>query len=87
MWKSFGSGRRPREARRTLNSTAWIAVDGSFALRKCTVMDISPSGAKLITEEAASKDFVLSFSQADRRGKRCHVVWRNGSKIGVKFAR
>jgi hypothetical protein len=50
-------------------------------------MDISPSGAKLITDEPAPKDFVLSFSQADRRGKRCHVVWRSGSKIGVKFAR
>jgi hypothetical protein len=31
-------------------------------------MDISPSGAKLITDEPAPKDFVLSFSQADRRG-------------------
>jgi PilZ domain len=86
MWKNLAGGKRHREARRTLNSTAWIVVDGSFALRKCTVMDISLSGAKLLTEEPAPKDFILSFSQADRRGKRCHVIWRNGSKVGVKFA-
>ena len=40
---SFGKKSRP--ARRRTNQPAWMTVDGGFAARQCTVIDISEGGA------------------------------------------
>jgi PilZ domain len=86
LWRS-SSGRKAREPRRRLNKPGWISVGGGFAVQHCTIEDISERGAQLSSAEpkAIPKDFILSFSRGERRGKRCRVVWRAGSKLGVKF--
>ena len=44
-------GRKTRPARRRTNQPAWITVDGGFAARQCTVIDISEGGARLRVED------------------------------------
>jgi hypothetical protein len=44
-------GRKTRPARRRTNQPAWITVDGGFATRQCTVIDISEGGARLRVED------------------------------------
>lgn len=85
MWRS--TGRKSRAPRRRLNKPGWISVEGDFGVQRCTVEDISDSGAQILAArpKAIPATFTLSFSQTDRRGRRCHVVWRTGAKLGVKF--
>jgi hypothetical protein len=51
----------------------------------CWLADVSQSGARLAVGSAAKlpDEFTLALS-ADMR-RRCHVVWRNGQEVGVKF--
>jgi len=81
------SGRKQREPRRRLNKPGWVSGAGSFGVQRCMVEDISPGGAQILAvrPDNIPAEFILSFSQSDRRGRRCRVVWRSGSKIGVEF--
>ncbi|OQW55702.1 MAG: hypothetical protein A4S14_12160 [Proteobacteria bacterium SG_bin9] len=81
------SGRKTREPRRKQNSKAWIAFPGSFGVVECSVLDMSPSGAKLSVPgaERLGSRFTLTFSISSRQGRMCEVRWRKGSLIGVRF--
>jgi hypothetical protein len=80
-------GRKSREVRRKLDRPAWIVIDGAFGVRKCTMVDISETGAQIRVDNPSSvpKYFTVSFSQTDRRGKNCKVVWRSTTSIGIQF--
>ena len=79
-------GRRHRPSRRRTNQPAWMTVDGSFATRQCTVLDISEGGARLKVEDAhfVKPHFHLRFER-NSPGRLCRVAWRKGDVIGVKF--
>lgn len=79
-------GRKSRPPRRTANQEAWMAIDGAFAARRCSVLDISENGAKIRINDLTflSPTFQLKFSRADR-GRRCKVAWQKGFVIGVEF--
>jgi PilZ domain-containing protein len=79
-------GRKSRAPRRSTNQEAWVAIDGTFAARRCSVLDISGGGAKIKIDDPTfvSPVFQLKFSRADR-GRRCKVSWRKGLVIGVEF--
>jgi hypothetical protein len=40
-----------RAARRKTDQEAWMAIDGAFAARRCSVLDISEGGAKIKMDE------------------------------------
>lgn len=82
MW-----GRKHRQARRSLNAEAWITQDGDFAARRCEVLNISPSGAKIRCEDRRflKNTFKLKYAREERVGRLCRVVWRNGDQVGVEF--
>jgi len=63
-----------------------MAIDGAFAARRCSVLDISAGGAKIKIEDPAFMRpvFQLKFSRADP-GRRCRVSWQKGLVIGVEF--
>jgi hypothetical protein len=63
-----------------------MAIDGAFAARRCSVLDISAGGAKIKVEDPAfvRPVFQLKFSRADQ-GRRCRVSWQKGLVIGVEF--
>jgi len=77
-----------REPRRQLNNRpAWITVDEGASETECAIVDVSPGGAKIVTD--------VNFDVKDRLGlvlladhsKRhaCEVVWRRGKTYGLKF--
>ncbi len=77
-------GRKPRH--KTLNEV-WLTLDGGFAKRDCTVVDLSKTGACIEVKDAASVPDVVSvaFSRDVRKLTRCRLIWRKGSMIGVEF--
>jgi hypothetical protein len=80
---------RKREARKLMGQSAWITLEGGFAARQCVVQDISPAGAKIAVDDAATLPGMLrlAFSRDARTGHKCRVVWRRGRSAGLKFMR
>ncbi len=77
-----------REPRRQLNNRlAWITVDEGATENECAVVDISPGGAKIITEVPFDvKDRLALVLLADHSKRyACEVVWRRGKTYGLKF--
>jgi hypothetical protein len=80
---------KKRDDRKSLEQPAWITMDGGFAARRCVVHDISESGARISLDEAAMlrARLRLAFARDARTGHVCHVVWRRGTTVGLKFVR
>jgi len=78
-----------REARKSVRQSGWITLDGGFAARPCTVLDLSSAGAKITIDDpnAVTAKVRLAFSRDTRTGRTCQVVWRRGKTIGIKFVR
>ena len=79
-------GRKPRPSRRRTYQAAWMTIDGSFAARQCTVIDISEGGARLRVEDPqfVKPHFHLKFDRTSP-GRACKVAWKKGDLIGIKF--
>lgn len=62
------------------------SVDGT-ALCRCKMVNISTSGAKLVVEasEKVPDHFVLVLSHNATVRRKCDVMWRSGSSVGVRF--
>ncbi len=80
---------KKRELRKSVQQSAWIVLEGGFAARPCTVIDLSASGAKIRVDDANSinSKLRLSFSRDGRKGQSCEVAWRRGNTLGLKFCR
>ncbi len=66
---------------------AWITVDEGATENECAVVDISPGGAKIMTEVSFEvKDRLVLVLLADHSKRyACEVVWRRGKTYGLKF--
>ena len=80
---------RKREARKSVAQPGWITLDGGFAARRCTVLDLSSAGARISIDDplVVTAKVRLAFSRDARTGRPCEVVWRRGKSVGVKFVR
>jgi hypothetical protein len=80
---------KKREARKSVQQSGWITLDGGFAARPCLVQDMSSTGAKITVDDGSvlSGRLRLAFSRDARTGRNCQVVWRRGKALGVKFVR
>jgi hypothetical protein len=80
---------KKREVRKSVRQPGWITLDGGFAARPCTVLDLSSAGAKITVDDphAVPAKVKLAFSRDARTGRTCEVVWRRGKTLGVKFVR
>ena len=78
-----------RDVRKSIQQAAWIVLDGGFAARTCTVMDLSASGAKVSIDDpnAVHTKLRLAFSRDGAKGRHCEVAWRRGRTMGLKFIR
>jgi hypothetical protein len=77
-----------REPRRQLHKQpAWMTVDNGLTNRECFVLDVSPGGARIVTDVAIDvRDrFGLALVRERPKHKSCEVVWRRGKTYGVKF--
>ena len=80
--------RMQREPRRQLrNRVTWMSFGEDDTKRECTVLDVSPGGARIITDVAIDvRDrFGLALVRERPKHKSCEVVWRRGKTYGVKF--
>jgi hypothetical protein len=78
----------PREPRRHLNrQPGWITIDNEASGCECFVLDVSPGGAKIMTDAEidVSDRFGLTLVPAHPKRHPCEVVWRRGNTYGVKF--
>jgi PilZ domain len=79
---------KKRDARKSVQQSGWITLDGGFAARPCVVQDMSATGAKIMVDDASVPGKLrLAFSRDARSGRNCEVVWRRGKSLGVKFVR
>jgi len=77
-----------REPRRQLHKQpAWMTVDQGLTNLECFVLDVSPGGARIITDVAIDvRDrFGLALVRERPKHQSCEVVWRRGKTYGVKF--
>lgn len=79
--------RESRKARHRTKHDAWITLEGGFAKRGCTILDLSSGGARIQLSDSGLTEgkLDLAFSKDVRKATRCRVVWRKGSIIGVEF--
>ena len=77
-----------REPRRQLHKQpAWITVENDMTKLECLVLDISPGGAKIMTDAAIEvRDrFGLELVSNHLKHQPCEVVWRRGKTYGIRF--
>jgi hypothetical protein len=77
-----------REPRRHLHKhPASLTVDDGATSRECIVLDVSPGGARIVTDVAIDvRDrFGLALVKDRPKHQSCEVVWRRGKTYGVKF--
>jgi hypothetical protein len=67
----------------------WYVGSIGEQLRECTVWDESETGARLIVHasEAIPDIFHIYMTLDFSSRRRCRVVWRSGTQIGVEFLR
>jgi hypothetical protein len=78
----------PREPRRDMHKqAAWITADNGAAKRECVALDVSPGGAKIMTDAAIDVGDVFGLQLVASHSKRqpCEVVWRKGNTYGIRF--
>ena len=65
-----------------------MGVDGTWR-RKCVLLDVSSTGAKLEVEGTlemlGTQEFFLLLSSTGLAYRRCELSWVNGEQIGVNF--
>jgi len=77
-----------REPRRQLHKQpAWMTMDDGLTNRECFVLDVSPGGARIVTDVAIDvrDKFGLALVRDRPKYQFCEVVWRRGKTYGVKF--
>lgn len=76
-----------RETREEMGHRAWLDTGDGGPLVICTLVDISPSGAKLALEETHQipDTFSLRLTRYGHPRFSCRTVWRNSHSIGVTF--
>ncbi len=76
--------RKPRHATR---HDAWMLLDGGFAKRNCTILNLSSGGAslKLVDKEPIGNRLSLALTGDVRKVTHCRLVWRKDTIIGVEF--
>jgi hypothetical protein len=77
-----------REPRRQMHKrSAWFTLDNGTTRRECFVLDVSPGGAKIMTDAAidVSDRLELTLVPAHPKRQPCEVVWRRGNVHGIRF--
>jgi hypothetical protein len=76
-----------REPRQQRKRTTWMTRDDGMTRIECVVLDVSPGGAKVVTDAAfdVRDHFELALVPEHSKRQSCEVVWRRGKTYGVKF--
>lgn len=76
-----------REPRRQLNGRAARMTVGGAGELDCSVLDVGPGGAKIVTDAEidVGDKFIIELVPTHPRRQQCEVVWRRGNTFGIKF--
>ena len=76
-----------REPRQLRKRTTWMTSDNGATRIECVVLDVSPGGAKVVTDAAfdVRDSFELALVPEHSKRQSCEIVWRRGKTYGVKF--
>jgi hypothetical protein len=76
-----------KNLRRTVRYPATIEVGDDSAPRQCTLCDASQEGAQILVDDPASvpDQFTLVLGYDGTARRRCRVMWRSDTQIGVEF--
>ena len=79
-------GRRAR--RQKSNDGGWIGFEDSFGTRRCQLLDLSRTGARLAIADANKiPDKFIFLSSKHGAGYPARVKWRRGTQIGIEILR
>src|SRR5262245_60098347 len=82
---------RERRALRRVNVDipAKLAAAPGQPMRDCKVLDISEEGARIAIGGAdrLPSDFILLLTPSGCPQRRCHMIWRTPTHVGVEFER
>jgi hypothetical protein len=81
------SAEKRRNPRRTVTYPAFLDLGDGLPARECTLCDASQEGAQLAVAQPNSlpDQFVLALSSDRAVRRRCGVIWRTETQVGVKF--
>jgi hypothetical protein len=73
--------------RKLLNLPAWIDVGNDGRPQRCTLIDMSDTGARLAVDdiECLPDKFHLALSRYGRPRQSCNIVWRRHDEVGIEF--
>lgn len=76
-----------RKPRHNTQHQAWVLLDGGFAKRNCTILNLSTTGARIKLSDSGSigNNLSLALTGDVRKVTRCRLVWRKDSVVGVEF--
>jgi hypothetical protein len=80
--------RRKLDKSRSLAAKTFIFDPSTYGLTRCTMLNISISGASMETENAKPLPQKFKLLMAlEEYSLDCKLVWRLDNKVGVEFAR
>lgn len=76
-----------KNIRRSITYPAFIELGSGAPARECTLCDASQQGAQLAVADPATvpNEFILALSSDGAARRRCRVIWRTESSVGVEF--
>jgi hypothetical protein len=76
-----------RNPRRSITYPAFLDFGDGLPVRECTLCDASQEGAQLTVADTKNlpDEFILALSSDGAARRRCKVVWRTETQIGVLF--
>jgi PilZ domain len=79
--------RKRQVPRVKLNVPAWIEVGNSALLERCTLIDLSEKGARLVVGDIShlTDHFCLYLKRVGHVPQRCRILWRRDHQVGVEF--
>jgi hypothetical protein len=79
-----------RFSRKNFERTGALDLGDGSASAACEILDISQGGARLRPLMSAPKalpdNFTLLVSSCGRVRRRCEVIWRSSTELGVQFS-
>ena len=56
----MAAANKKREARKSVQQSGWVTLDGGFAARQCVVQDLSSSGGRITVDDASVLEGIVS---------------------------
>jgi hypothetical protein len=76
-----------KRPRKQLHYAAWVVLAPKQKPIKCTVLDVSHTGARLTLapEIKVPDEFFLLFTRDASARRLCRPIWREGDTVGLEF--